>query len=94
MAAVVIVNTGCSKAELPEVNCKRVYYLSDRYTLDTVYLKTDTLWPYGRYHNDFCGSDTLQFTSKVSFLLLCADSTYEIKRWVVGDVASQPKIFK
>lgn len=84
---------GCSKYEPIQPTCKRVYCLSDRYSYDTVYLRTDTLWPFGRYHNEFCGSDTLKFVT-LPMLFLCADSTYEIVRYVIGNKITQPKIFK
>lgn len=89
----IFIFTACSKVELKQPTCKRVYCLSDRYTYDTVYLRTDTLRPFGRYHNDFCGSDTLKFVTQ-PMLFLCTDSTFEIVRYVIGDKITQPKIFK
>lgn len=90
---VILLLAGCSKVELKQPTCKRVYCLSDRYSYDSVYLRTDTLWPFGRYHNDYCDSDTLQFVTQ-PMLYLCADSTFEIRRYVIGDRTTQPITIK
>jgi hypothetical protein len=82
LLVLIIVLSSCWKSELPTPTCKRVYCLSERYTIDMKYIRTDTLWPFGRLHNDFCGSDTLQFVNP-PILFLCADSTYEIKRYIL-----------
>lgn len=90
---IILLLAGCSKVELKQPTCKRVYCLSDRYSYDSVYLKTDTLWPFGRYRNDFCDKDTLKFVTQ-PILFLCDDSTFEIRRYVIGDKITQPSILK
>jgi hypothetical protein len=81
----------CTKPILEQPSCQRVYMLADWYDYDTNYLRTDTLWPWGRYHNDFCGNDTLQFVNG-GLLRLCEDSTFEMIRYVIGNKITQPWI--
>ena len=79
----------CSKSELKQPTCKRVYCLVDKYNRDTVYMRTDTLWPHGRYGNDFCNEDTLRFVTQ-PIIFMCMDSTYEILRYVIGNKITRP----
>ncbi len=87
--------TACTKEYTsPVPQCQRVYYLSDKYTFDTVYLKTDTLWPWGRYNNVFCGKDTLIFSNYRDSFRVCGIQIYEVLRCVIGDKITYPKIYK
>jgi len=74
--------------------CKRVYELSDKYKLDSSYIKTDTLWPWGKYNNVFCNSDTLQFVNLTVSMKVCTTETLEIRRYVIGNVITKPNLYK
>ncbi len=82
----------CSKSELKQPTCKRVYCLVDKYNYNKDYIRTDTLWPFGRYGNDFCNADTLRFVTQPT-VFFCTDSTYEITRYVIGNKITEPTIF-
>jgi len=84
----------CNKEEPIKPTCQRVYFLSDKYTYDTIYVKTDSLWPWGKHNNDFCNSDTLQFSNDERILKICADSTLEVRRWVIGNKITSYTIFR
>lgn len=80
-----LILAGCSKTKFaPAPTCKRVYELCDRYTRDTVFIRTDTIWPWGRYNNWFCGKDTLQFINHITAGTICADSTYQVTRYAMN----------
>jgi hypothetical protein len=84
----------CTKENIKEPTCQRIFMLSDKYSIDTVYLRTDSIFPWGRLHNDFCGEQLNQFKSDTSLLRLCEDQTFERKRYVIGNVITQPFIYK
>lgn len=85
----------CTKPVEPTPTCQRVYFLSDKYRIalaDTMYMFTDSLWPWGRYNNVFCGQDTLQFKNTEE-LKFCGQDIYEIRRFVIGDKKTTHKVF-
>lgn len=89
------VATQCVKQALPAATCQRVYVLADYYRLDTVYLRTDSLWPWGRLNNAFCGRDTLVFARHQSQpVQVCGTSQLVAIRYVVGNKITQSKIFE
>tara|TARA_R110000868_G_scaffold335443_1_gene596298 strand:- start:891 stop:1184 length:294 start_codon:yes stop_codon:yes gene_type:complete len=52
--AALIILASCTKEQTEKPpNCSPVYLLSDKYTIDSVYLKTDTLWQ----DKNICGAD-------------------------------------
>lgn len=95
MILVLTVATQCVKQALPVATCQRVYVLADYYRLDTVYLRTDSLWPWGRLNNAFCGRDTLAFTRyEPKPVQACGTDQLVAIRYVVGNKITQSKIFK
>ena len=95
MILVLTMAAQCVKHALPVATCQRVYVLADYYRLDTVYLRTDSLWPWGRLNNAFCGRDTLVFTKyEPKPVQVCGTSQLVAVRYVVGNKVTQSKIFK
>jgi hypothetical protein len=46
----------CTKENVPEPTCQRVYILSDKYRADSTYIQTDSIKPWG-LNNIFCGEE-------------------------------------
>lgn len=87
--------SSCTQEFVPAPpTCQRVYELSDKYDSDTLFIKTDTLWPWGRYANVFCKSDTLIFSQFNDSLHGCEPQGYQRTRYVIGDKKTLPLIFK
>lgn len=93
MAAVgIFILIGCEKSKfLPAVDCQPCYLLSDKYTPDSVYKRTDTLWK----DPMLCGRwlDSVRAQKPASFVL-CADRTIENQRYVIGNQVSYAVILK
>lgn len=94
--AALLLAAACTKQYVEHPTCQRVYMLSDKYKLDSTYLHTDSLWPWGRHNNAFCNADTLIFyeTAKPTPMRICADNQLEIIRFVVGEKLTTPTLFK
>lgn len=91
----VVLAIGCTKAQdLPESTCQRVYYLSDKYTVDTFFVRTDTLWPWGRTNNVFCNDELNQFRIPNDSFIVCSIQMYEVRRFVIGNIITHPRIYK
>lgn len=88
--------SGCDKHPLlyKENNCKRVYEIWDVYDLDTNWIKADTVWPWGRNNNVFCGKDTEQFKIDYPLWWFCSEGVLKHIRYVIGDAKTEPVTFK
>ena len=86
--SVILPFTSCSKDRIDSPNCDTVCLLSDKYTSDSVYLRTDTLWK----DDNICGEDLIRLSKlQESWIVLCADMSIERWRYVVGNKVTQPK---
>ena len=72
--------------------CERACLLSDKYTSDTIYVRTDTLWK----DYNLCGKwlDSIKvLIGKDEWLRLCDTSfswRYEVWRYVIGNEVTWP----
>ena len=88
------VATQCTKQQMRIPTCQRVYVLQDHYRLDSVYLRSDSLWPWGRFNNVFCGRDTDQFiTEKLQLVRVCGTDELTATRYVIGNKITEPLTF-
>ena len=90
--AVAIILIGCAKElEKPFTDCQAACLLSDKYTSDSIYRKTDTLWK----DSQLCGRwlDSLK-RQKPSTIVLCADRTIEIWRYVIGHKITSAQVLR
>jgi hypothetical protein len=82
----------CSKYQEPVNNCNKACLLSDKYTLDFVFLKTDTLFK----------DDCIPYKEVIkirdiapAWFIGCYPNNYlECLRYVIGDKITYPIIFK
>lgn len=67
----------CSKEPIPL--CKQAWYISEKYSSDEVYIKTDTLW-----HDQVCGRwiDTIR-VQKPGNYTMCVDGSKEITYYIL-----------
>lgn len=85
----------CSKYEWVEsTKCNWVYLYSDKYTSDTIYLRTDTLHPFKQYENYLCDSSLTNWRNHKTFLKGCERDGYEQFRYSIGTEISKPVIYK
>ena len=77
-----------------EPTCEFYCLLSDKYTTDSVYIRTDTLWGKGGYAY-VCGRDLDSCKVRmIQWFSNCEDNTIECLRYVFGRVASSPPMLK
>lgn len=78
---------------MKEPTCRFVCLLVDKYTPDSFYQKTDTLW--GGYYNYVCGRDLDSCMNRPQqWYVECADMSIECWRYVFDRKITQPIIFK
>lgn len=84
----------CSKTiGIKEPTCRFVCLLSDKYTPDSFFIRTDTLW--GGGYNYICGDDLKNCLAlKPHWATLCIDGSLECLRYIFNNEPSQPYIFK
>jgi hypothetical protein len=105
--AVVLALTSCSKHDLWErIETQKVIFLSDKYHMDSSGpLQIDTLKPWGvtaNYLSDVWHGGVMVDSSLTqvrrqndsAVIRLCANQMLEIRRNLIGNQISKPKIFK
>lgn len=94
--ALLIVLASCSKnIGLKEPTCHFYCLLSDKYTADSFYVKTDTLWGHVGQYNYACGSDIDSMKANlVTWYINCQQYPIECWRYVFDNKKSLPTIFK
>lgn len=95
LITITVIFFSCSKTiGLKEPTCRFVVLLSDKYSHDSVYIRTDTL--YGKGNLTYvCGRDLDSCKSRPDhWIVLCADATFECWRYVFDKQITQPLIFK
>jgi hypothetical protein len=76
-----------------EPTCEFYCLLSDKYTEDSVYIRTDTLWGKDGY-TYACGRDLDSCKARrIQWINNCADNMIECLRYVFGREASSPLKF-
>jgi hypothetical protein len=81
----------CSKQSVELPKCDKVCLLSDKYTSDSTFIRTDTLWK----DDNICGEDLIRLKKEQDFwVTLCADMTIEHWRYVVGNTVTHPAQLK
>src|SRR6188768_3777014 len=91
----------CTKQTIPEPTCQRVYILSDKYRSDSTFIQTDSIWPWGRYNNVFCGEELADLSAIKDTTRPCVvpnplipDMKIETIRYVIGNKITHPKKLK
>lgn len=80
--AMILSCIACSKNKTDPPKCDKVCLLSDKYTNDSVFVRTDTIWK----DDNICGEDLIRLSKEQDFwIVLCADMTFELWRYVVGN---------
>lgn len=90
IVATVILIIGCTKPEITKTDCQPCCLLSDKYTSDSVYKRTDTLWKdvlYGKW------LDSIKAQPQRT-IIMCSDLSIESRRYVIGYEITFPIILK
>jgi hypothetical protein len=84
LLGVIVMLFSCSKngEYIQKPTCYRYLELSDKYNGELIYLRTDTLWPQGRYNNVACGDDTLKLM-KIFPLEGCDNGGFQRMRYLL-----------
>lgn len=88
-AIILLTILSCTKEQLLKENCQPVVLIADKYTLDSVFIKRDTLWNDPR----ICGHNLDSLTLD-TWYLVCPDSTIQHWYYVIGWKQTAPVIFK
>lgn len=91
LLSLVMILCGCVK-ETTDQNCQQVYELSDKYTRDSVFIRTDTLKPWGD-NNIICGKDLMVLSNSNPSWQLCDQEIIEYRRYVIGNKITYAKTF-
>lgn len=80
-ALIVIACTSCSKEHSVErrIECANCWYVSEKYTQQDKYIRTDTLW-----HDRICGSwlDSVKLQKHHKYVM-CADGSKELTYYII-----------